>query len=67
MMAKLVDVRCPLDYKSKRDSRIYKCNHLCVKVYPGSAGQAWCSKCQVSFEFEVTDQNKAITAIKVQK
>lgn len=67
MMQKLIDIRCPFKYTSKRDGKIYTCNHLCFKVYPGSSGQAWCSKCQLAFEFEVNNQEKLETSIKVKK
>ena len=57
-MSKLVDVRCPFKRTSKSDGKTRSCNHLCVKVYPGSSGETWCSRCNLTFEFEVDNQSK---------
>lgn len=50
----LVEVRCPL----KRPDRSNKtCNRLCVRVSPGSSGQAYCPRHDVTFDFEVDDSS----------
>ena len=53
---KLIDIRCPFKRTSKSDGITRLCNHLCVKVYPGSSGETWCSRCNLTYEFEVDDQ-----------
>jgi hypothetical protein len=66
-MSELIDIRCPFKRKSKSDGIIRLCNHLCVKVYPGSSGETRCTRCNLNFEFEVdkqTDEQK--TNIRVQ-
>ena len=56
-MAELVDIRCPFKRTGKNDGITRLCNHLCVKVFPGSSGETWCSRCNLTFEFEVDNQN----------
>ena len=62
----LLDIRCPFQVNSKKGFK-YKCNRLCVRVYPGSAGQTWCAMCKKNFNFEVADDNSLKSFIKVQK
>lgn len=64
-MSKLVEIRCPFKYRSKKDNKTYSCNHLCCKVRAGSSGEAWCAKCQLSFEFEVNTQLENKTSVRV--
>ena len=62
-----VEIRCPFEKRSKSDNKLYKCNRVCVKVVPGSAGEARCRSCHLSFEFEVDSQSKNTTGIRVRK
>lgn len=72
---KLVEVRCPFQKKARhsfyRDGKmikageVYSCNMLCVKVYPGSAGEAFCSSCKLGFDFEHKHQQTVHTSIRV--
>lgn len=64
---KRVEIRCPQVKKSKSDNQMYKCNRICVKVMPGSAGEARCRSCHHSFEFEVDDQAQMTTGIRVKR
>jgi hypothetical protein len=66
-MENLVEIRCPFEKTSKSDNQLYKCNRVCVKVAPGSAGEARCRSCHLSFEFEVDDQAQNTTGVRVQK
>lgn len=52
----LVDVKCPFKYISKSDNKEYECNRICVKVTPGSSGEAWCRRCAKVFEFVISKQ-----------
>ena len=45
-------VRCPIERLSRSDGKLYRCNSLCVRVKPGSAGEARCRKCRLLFEFD---------------
>jgi len=67
LQASLVEVRCPFEKASKRDEAIYKCNRVCVKVTPHSAGEARCRSCHMSFEFKVHEDSTVETGIRVQK
>lgn len=67
MTNQLVEVRCPFKRRSKKDNNIYPCNHLCVKVNPGSSGETWCSPCKLTFEFEVNAQSKKKTSVRVKQ
>jgi hypothetical protein len=49
----LVEIRCPYYVTSKKNGREYPCNRLCVKVNPGSSGEAHCSSCKRGFQFIV--------------
>lgn len=66
-MENLVEIRCPQFKKSKSDDQLYKCNRVCVKVTAGSAGEARCRSCHLSFEFEVDSQAQMTTGIRVKK
>lgn len=61
----LFEVRCPFEKVSKKDNKLYACNRVCVKVYAGSGGRARCRSCHLEFEFEVDDQAKMLTGVKV--
>ena len=61
----LVEIRCPFEKKSKTTKEMYTCNRICVKVYPGSAGEAFCRSCHLPFEFEVDQQAKSQTGVRV--
>lgn len=73
---KIVEVRCPFQKRAKHsfynDGKLvkagdmYKCNFLCVKVYPPSSGETMCAKCKLQFDFEVGEQAIANTSIRVQ-
>lgn len=63
-MAKLSDVRCPFDKKGN-DGKIYSCNKLVIRVYPGSSGEAYCSVCKLTFDFEVDDQSTYKPSVRV--
>lgn len=62
----LLDIRCPFQVNSKKGF-VYKCNRLCVKVYPGSSGETWCAMCKKNFNFVVADDSNYRSFIKVQK
>lgn len=72
----LTDIRCPFQKRAKHSfyndgklikvGELYNCNFLCVRVYPPSSGETICTKCKLTFEFEVTEQSVANTRIKVQ-
>lgn len=64
-MKNLVEVRCPFTKKSKTDNQLYTCNRVCVKVTPGSEGEARCRSCHLSFEFEVDNQAHNTTGVRV--
>lgn len=49
-------VRCPFERLSKTDGKLYRCNSLCVRVKPGSAGTARCRKCKLDFDFECDNE-----------
>lgn len=60
-------VRCPFQKVSKKDGRLYPCNRVCVEVRAGSSGRARCRSCHLRFEFEVDDQAKLSTGVRVRK
>lgn len=64
-MENLVEIRCPFKKKSKLDDKMYACNRICVKVTPGSGGEARCRSCHKSFEFEVDRQAQSATGVRV--
>lgn len=51
----LFPVRCPFERLSKSDGKLYRCNSLCVRVAPNSAGEARCRKCRLSFGFDCNE------------
>lgn len=59
----LVEIRCPFSKRSKQ-GKVYPCETLTVKVYPGSSGESWCRWCKLPFNFEVNGDTK--TFVKVQ-
>jgi hypothetical protein len=64
-MENLVEIKCPFEKRSKTNKEIYQCNRICVKVTPGSSGEARCRSCHLSFEFEVDSQAKMTTGVRV--
>lgn len=65
-MDNLIDIRCPFKKKGTHDdNKVYVCNRTCVRVRPGSAGEAYCKSCRLSFEFEVDRQAQAMTGVRV--
>lgn len=58
MSETLIEIRCPETVTSKKTGFKYPCNRLCVKVAPGSTGEAWCPSCRITFTFDVDDQRK---------
>lgn len=62
----LLEVRCPYERISKSDQKLYKCNSLCVKVSPGSAGEARCRKCGLNFLFGVDEDAHIQTGVRIQ-
>jgi transcription initiation factor IIE alpha subunit len=67
MTPQLFDVRCPYERLAKKDGKLYVCNSLCVRVTPGSAGEARCRKCGLNFEFEVDSRARLTTGVRVKK
>lgn len=61
----LHEIRCPVQRLSRADGKLYTCNSLCVKVTPGSAGEARCRKCRMSFEFYVDARARVETGVRV--
>jgi len=61
----LLEVRCPYERISKSDQKLYKCNSLCVKVTPGSAGEARCRKCGLNFLFFIDENAQVQTGVRV--
>lgn len=61
MEEELIEIRCPLKvaYNSTTTGRPKEkiCDKRCLKVAPGSKGEAWCNSCHKAFDFEVADQN----------
>lgn len=62
----LLEVRCPYERISKSDSKLYKCNSLCVKVTAGSAGEARCRKCGLNFLFGADENAQIQTGVRIQ-
>lgn len=65
-VGELLEIRCPNARVSKSDLKLYKCNSLCVKVTPGSAGEARCRKCAVNFLFGVRDDAQVQTGVRAE-
>jgi len=63
---KLLEIRCPYERISKSDKKLYKCNSLCVRVAPDSAGEARCRKCGLNFLFVANDDAQVQTGVRVQ-
>lgn len=49
-------VKCPFQRLSRTDGKLYRCNALCVRVKPGSEGEARCRKCRLKFNFECNQE-----------
>ena len=62
-----VEIRCPQYKTNTKTKELYRCNRICVKVIPGSAGEARCRSCHLSFEFEVDSQAQMTTGVRVKK
>jgi hypothetical protein len=60
-----VPVKCPFKRRTKKNNELYICNRTCVKVAPGSSGEARCRTCGLSFEFSVDSQARNITGVRV--
>lgn len=60
---RLLEIRCPFMITDKK-GKLIKCNKLCVKVYPGSAGECQCRGCKRKFQFSVDSQAKSILSVK---
>lgn len=60
----LLSIRCPFTktYISKHTGkeRSKECNKQCVKVNPGSSGEAYCSSCDKRFDFKVPEHNSDV-------
>lgn len=52
----LIEIRCPFKRTNKFSKKLEDCHSLCIKVYPGSSGEAKCPKCKLTFEFVVDNQ-----------
>lgn len=66
MFPVLLEVRCPYERLAKKDGKLYVCNSLCVRVTPGSAGEARCRKCGANFIFDVDNRARMTTGVRVQ-
>lgn len=62
----MLEIRCPYERISKSDQKLYKCNSLCVKVTPDSAGEARCRKCGLNFLFVANKDAQVQTGVRVQ-
>lgn len=62
----LLDIKCPYERISKSDGKLYKCNSICVKVTPGSAGEARCRKCGLNFLFSAKPGAEPQRGVRVQ-
>lgn len=61
---RLLPVRCPGMVMDKKKGELVKCNTLCVKVFPGSSGEAFCRHCKMRFRFYVDSQAHSSLAVK---
>lgn len=61
-----VEIRCPFRTTTKR-GMTYICNRLCVKVSPGSSGEAFCGSCKLPFEFEIMPDDSVHHKVRVKK
>lgn len=64
---KLITVNCPFQKVTSKGNTLYNCNRVCVKVYPGSSGEAYCRSCKLEFSFEVDSQSNYKPKVVVQK
>lgn len=63
--SELVDVNCPFQKKDRHTQQLRTCNKLCVRVYPGSSGETFCTVCKLTFEFDVQPQVAVNTRVNV--
>lgn len=63
-MARLFEVRCPNRILNKNTGKEQRCNHLCVKVEPGSSGEVKCRYCGQVFNFFVDDKSTSLINVK---
>lgn len=61
----LITIRCPFKKRGRHNTKLYICNRTCVKVTPGSAGEAYCKSCNLAFEFEVDSQARNTIGVRV--
>lgn len=66
MSNELIPINCPFTRKDPATGVIFPCPQLCVKVAPGSRGEAWCRRCRLSFDFEVDAQSTYKPSVRVQ-
>lgn len=62
--SQLIDIRCPFKKVAKQNGPQYVCNAICVKVHPGSSGEAYCIRCKKSFDFETQEQMNVIRKVR---
>lgn len=59
-----IEIRCPfqVSYTSKATGQHKHkvCGKICVKVTAGSAGEAYCQRCNKTFEFEISPATETI-------
>lgn len=67
MMNELIDINCPFQKRLARGLALERCNRVIVRVYPGSAGEAWCRSCKLGFDFEVNSQGDYKSKVVVQR
>lgn len=60
----LIPIRCPGKILDKSSGELVDCNKICVKVFPGSSGEAYCRHCKMKFRFYVDSQAKSILSVK---
>lgn len=61
---RLISIRCPNMVFDKVKKELRKCDKLCLKVFPGSSGEAICRHCKLKFRFYVDSQAKSILSVK---
>lgn len=61
----LIDVRCPFKRRKSFSSDLVLCNQVCVRVYPNSSGETRCSRCKLTFEFQVNHQEDVDRKVRV--
>lgn len=66
-IVELISVNCPFNKRTANGIALVPCDRVCVKVYPGSAGEVWCRSCKLKFNFEVDAQSNYKTKVVAQK